>query len=145
MAKMRPPLLQLSAGAKSALQAGRVIEAIKITRQDHGLDLNEARDLVEGHLEASSAHAAELTDRGIPPEATILLHQGNRTAAIRIVREAFRLPLKDAHDIVGSYIASNRQLLDLYRAQRSHRIHQLLAWAAAVVALGAAAVLLGHP
>lgn len=41
---------RLSAAAIAALQMGNVIEAIKVTRRETGLDLKGAKDLVDAHI-----------------------------------------------------------------------------------------------
>jgi hypothetical protein len=48
-------LAPLSTAAVVALQCGNKIEAIKLVRAEHGLDLKGAKDLVEAHLQADPA------------------------------------------------------------------------------------------
>ena len=43
--------------ARAAIDAGQLIEAIKIVRQTHGLDLAEARDWVERERDTPGAVA----------------------------------------------------------------------------------------
>jgi hypothetical protein len=51
-------LSPLSTSVLVALQRGNKIEAIKIVRREHGLDLTDAKQLVEAHLAADDALAS---------------------------------------------------------------------------------------
>lgn len=46
---------KLPAAAISALQRGNKIEAIKIVRNEHGLDLKDSKDLVDAYLRTQPA------------------------------------------------------------------------------------------
>lgn len=58
----------LSASAVAALRAGRVIDAIKAVRQDTGLGLKEAKDVVDRYI---TGH----------PELQATLRQANQASA----------------------------------------------------------------
>jgi len=51
----KPPNLTLSETASAALQRGNKIEAIKHLRIEQGIDLKEAKDLVEAYLRTQPA------------------------------------------------------------------------------------------
>jgi hypothetical protein len=50
-----PTLQPLPTEAIVALQRGNKIEAIKVVRKAHGLDLKDSKDLVEAHLAADAS------------------------------------------------------------------------------------------
>lgn len=45
--------MSLSPAVIQALEAGRIIDAIKLVRQETGLGLKDAKDLVDAHLAAN--------------------------------------------------------------------------------------------
>ena len=53
---------QLSAAAIAALQNGNKIEAIKIVRQEWGVDLKDAKDAVEAYVKTQPALAATMQE-----------------------------------------------------------------------------------
>ena len=54
----------------------------------------------------------------IPPEAIAALERGNKIEAIKIVREANTLGLKEAKDFVEQYLETNRPLKEKVDAAR---------------------------
>lgn len=104
---------QIPAAAISAIENGNMIEAIKIIREETGLGLKEAKDLVdqyaaqgpqtksqiEVHQQASGVH--------MPIEAINALQKGSKIEAIRFIREENKMGLKDAKDFVEQYIRDN--------------------------------------
>ncbi|MCZ4306746.1 ribosomal protein L7/L12 [Zoogloeaceae bacterium G21618-S1] len=100
------------ADARAALEAGQLIEAIKIVRQTHGLDLAAAKDWVERERDAPGATAppanypAEHTDaHELPPAAEAALAGGRMIDAIKIVRAERGLGLKEAKALVDGHVA----------------------------------------
>ena len=106
---------ELHPDARLALQRGNPIEAIKIVRERTGLGLKEAKELVDRHAGRVAAEPAppadafgELLAGGsprLPPEAVTALAEGRKIDAIRIVREATGLGLKEAKDLVEDHEA----------------------------------------
>lgn len=96
------------ADARAALEAGQLIEAIKIVRQTHGLDLAEAKDWVERERDAAGAVASPTgrADRhDLPGAAEAALAGGRMIDAIKIVRAERGLGLKEAKELVDRHIA----------------------------------------
>jgi DNA-binding transcriptional MerR regulator len=93
----------------AALQRGSIIEAIKLLRESTGLGLKEAKDLIDQHL---SGHLAPLTTTlppaSLPPGVVAALHRGNTIEAIRLLREATGLGLKEAKDAVDAFQSGNQ-------------------------------------
>ena len=84
------------------LSAGQKLEAIRLLREHTGLDLAEAKAAVEsGALASDAAQAAPVET--LPPVVVVALAQGNKVEAIRLLREARGLGLKEAKDTVDAF------------------------------------------
>jgi len=92
--------------AATAVRAGNTIVAIKLVREANpGMRLAEAKDAVEAYIEAGGWRDAPVaaepaapprTTGGLPDEAVSLLRNGRRLEAVKRVREAQKLSLRDA-------------------------------------------------
>ena len=106
----RDPALSLQEAAIGALSRGDKIEAIKIVREATGLGLKEAKDAVERYVEGDSpfpSRAPSSPDSNAMPLAAVsALQNGKLIVAIRIVREARGIGLKDAKDAVEAHVAA---------------------------------------
>lgn len=92
---------------QSAMAAGQKIEAIRLLRERTGLGLAEAKAAVEaGSLPQAPADppAGSFGARELPPQALAALAAGKTIEAIRLVRLAHGVGLKDAKGIVDAYI-----------------------------------------
>jgi len=94
-----------------ALQEGNPILAIKRLRELTGMGLKEAKDAVEAHL---AGHPVDISGTNSVPQAGLLtppmisaLQRGDRIEAIKLMRRAYRLGLKEAKDAVEAWIAAN--------------------------------------
>lgn len=97
--------------AKAALRQGNKIQAIKIVRELTGLGLAEAKEAVErGEYAAPAPGGASASDGKLPLEALMALKKGDKIGAIKIVRTAFGLGLKEAKDRVDASIAGDPAL-----------------------------------
>lgn len=96
--------------AATALQSGRLIEAIKIVRDATGMDLQSARAAVERYANQPAKGAnwqendwgrdASTPPAGVPAAALAALARGNKMEAVRLTREATGLGLAAAKDLV---------------------------------------------
>lgn len=81
-----------------ALNQGKRIQAIKIYRKVHGVDLKTAKEAIERIQKGESPEAAA------PPlddnEVLKLLKQGKKIAAIKVYRERYGVGLKEAKEAV---------------------------------------------
>ncbi len=100
------------AAARAALDAGQLIEAIKIVRQTHGLDLAEAKDWVERERDAPGSTAPSLDPAAehidacdLPPAAEAALAGGRMIDAIKIIRAERGLGLKEAKALADRHVA----------------------------------------
>jgi len=135
----RDPAEALSEAAIAALNRGDKVEAIKLVRQATGLGLKEAKDAVERYAAGESPFPSQARqspdDEAMPLAAVSALQNGKLIEAIRIVREARRIGLKDAKDAVDRYLASDplmRSRVDAANAE-SRRAARLWAIALALV------------
>ncbi|GAA5530688.1 ribosomal protein L7/L12 [Herpetosiphon gulosus] len=92
------------------LSQGKKLEAIKQVRLQTSLGLKEAKDYVEAierGLSPISPVVVEPTVQQLPEdlmrEAQIIAQQGNKIKAIKLVRQATNLSLKEAKDMVDSW------------------------------------------
>lgn len=87
---------------RSAMAAGQKIEAIRLLRKHTGLGLADAKAAVEaGNLPDSNRSQPVI--REIPAQAQAALVAGEALQAIRLVREAYGIGLKEAKDIVDAH------------------------------------------
>lgn len=99
----------LSEPARAALAAGNLLEAIRIVREDSGLGLREAKELVEAHAagRAESLSTQDAASTDLPLAAIAFLEQGQMIAAVRAARAHSGIGLKDAKDRVDRYLAEH--------------------------------------
>lgn len=100
-----PPL---PAAALAALQKGDTIGAIKLLRESHGLGLKEAKDVVDRHQAGQTdifATPGPAEMGHMPDEVLAALQEGNVIEAIKRLRAARGLGLKEAKDAVDAHLA----------------------------------------
>ena len=108
-----PPQLP-SAAVVAAVSSGQLIEAIKLVREQQGLGLKEAKELVDRYrsmpvlmrVDALGDKANDIASQHgvkIPAAAIDALAHGNVTAAINAVRNEYRIGLKDAEQLVDAH------------------------------------------
>jgi ribosomal protein L7/L12 len=90
-----------------ALQRGNLIQAIKLLRAAGNIDLKQAKEAIEQHLDRSKVAKATVGEAlgslfAIPAVADAL-RKGNKIDAIRILREKTGLGLKEAKDAVDRF------------------------------------------
>ena len=121
--------------AKAAANAGHTVEAIKIVREETGCDLLSAKAAIDDYL--THADDAESTTPqptvkpdDFPAEAVSLLEQGKLIDAIRVIRHAHGIGLKDAKEAAEQYLATHTLVRERYQAaaalSRNAAIHKLL-------------------
>ncbi|KIQ27873.1 ribosomal protein L7/L12 [Variovorax paradoxus] len=106
--------------AVAALQRGNLIEAIKIVRDQTGMDLKSSKEAVERYANGEGGGAdwqegdwgrgepegAGMQGNGpaaVPPAALAALAKGNKVEAIRLTREATGLGLAEAKRLVENH------------------------------------------
>lgn len=107
--------MELSREAIEALQRNKKVEAVKIVREQTGLGLKEAKDLVDayevnGVRESLAVSEARRNATGIPSAAVDAIKAGRTIEAIKIVREHTGKGLKEAKDLVDDCIRRDPQL-----------------------------------
>ena len=112
--------IRIPAEAAAALAKGARIEAIKLVREaNHGVDLRGAMEAVDAYasgkqrftVDPPSAVATAPLD-GLPAEALAALSRGQLIEAIKIVRAATGLGLKEAKDMVERHNAGPAPVRD---------------------------------
>lgn len=92
---------QLPDDVLEALRAGHTIEAVKRLRAATGIDLKQAKDLLERHGAGETVSAiATAVSGALPPEVVAALKRGNKIEAIRLLRQSQGGDLKSARQTV---------------------------------------------
>jgi ribosomal protein L7/L12 len=103
--------IHIPAEAAAALARGERIVAIKLVREaNHGVDLRGAMEATDAYasgkhfpMTGASPVAKSSSIDGLPAEAITALSRGQLIEAIKIVRVATGLGLKEAKDLVEQY------------------------------------------
>ncbi|MCT0224243.1 ribosomal protein L7/L12 [Synechococcus sp. CS-1328] len=140
---------EIPSDAKALAQEGKLIEAIKITREQTGIGLKEAKDAVEAYLADPQAKSrmkrpnARYKSAGIPVQAILFLEEGRLIDAIKLTREALHLELKPAKETVWSYLKQNPDLHSRYKAASAAEQKRILTKLATIgVLLGSIGLIL---
>lgn len=139
MNDLSPPLPQ---NVRDAIERGNPVDAIKLLRQQTGLGLKEAKDLVDSQVGGNVAKAARSWSGTLPASAAAALEQGNKVDAIRLLREQTGLGLAEAKAIIDAHsqrIVAERNVLSPGEVPRSGS--GLLWLAASAIVIGIAVYL----
>ena len=71
----------------------------------------------------------------LPPEAIDALQRGKKIEAIKLVREAFKLDLKDAKDRVDAYVENDPALRQKLASTSAESMRSLIRWVI-IIAVG---------
>lgn len=127
--------------ARLATDSGNLIEAIRITREQTGLGLREAKEAVEAY--GRGVHSRTTADPDtveMPLKAVASLRRGKLIEAIKHTRDATGLGLKDSRLAVEAYLATNPAVDLKFQAARAEQRKAWLWRAVLVVLIGAAVV-----
>ena len=69
----------------------------------------------------------------LPPEAIAALQRGNKIEAIKLVREASKLDLKDAKDRVDAYVNNDPVLQQKFASAQAETRGSLVRWLILIV------------
>jgi len=69
----------------------------------------------------------------LPPEAIDALQRGNKIEAIKLVREASKLDLKDGKDRVDDYVKNDPVLQQKFAATQAESTRSLFRWLILIV------------
>jgi len=95
---------QIPREAQAQWDAGNKIAAIKLLREATGLGLAEAKALLEGPSRPVGVPTKQ-SSGALPSPVQSALARGNKIEAIRLLREAAGLGLKEAKDQVDAFAA----------------------------------------
>lgn len=98
MSPVQPPL---PPGAPAALARGNKLEAIRLLREETGVSLVAAKEAVEEQgAVVSLSPSAQSPEDELPAHVLAALASGQKIEAIKLLREATGLGLKEAKDAV---------------------------------------------
>ncbi|MFD0326161.1 MULTISPECIES: hypothetical protein [Lysobacter] len=111
----RAPKAGFPEAAREAIERGQTIVAIKIVREAYGLDLRQAKDLVEAYakkgeaaLGGVAAPADPLTLQ-LPAEVLMLILKGERTRAAQLLQANFGHSATDSVNRIADYEAARKK------------------------------------
>lgn len=121
----------IPAEAMELAARGQVIEAIKVTRQQTGLSLKDAKDRVDAYIR--NPHGTPRFDRAkdapttsdIPEPALLALEQGQLIEAIKHTRKTTGLGLKDTKELVERYLEQNPGLHTRFKSASSAQFRRV--------------------
>jgi len=90
--------------AIAAIKSGHTVEAIKLIREQTGLGLKEAKDLVDSYLAGGPDKVVSTGNGELPLQAVNLLEAGKLIEAIKVTRVSLGLGLRDAKERVEQYL-----------------------------------------
>ena len=96
---------------RQAIDAGQKIDAIRLLRQHTGLGLAQAKAAVEAGLMPDDSSLATHFE-AMPAEVAVALASGNKLEAIKLLRAAKGIGLKEAKEIVDR-ASRNQQAVGL--------------------------------
>jgi len=100
-----PPPAPSDAQAILLAQQGKKIEAIRMIRQLHGVDLKEAKVWVESGGSAYMPAVSPIpAPAAVDEDAIAIAMAGNKIAAIKLIRERHGVGLKEAKDWIDAAV-----------------------------------------
>lgn len=105
MPESNAPKTQLPPDVQAALGRGDKIEAIKLLRAATGLGLKEAKDVIDGHPQAQDQQSGMSAPGSLPADVMSALQRGEKLEAIKLLREATGLGLREAKDVVETTLS----------------------------------------
>lgn len=127
----------MSGQAAAAANAGNLIEAIKQVREETGLGLKEAKDMVDAYLrDCHSPSPTRVSPAEMPVAAMLALKNGVLIEAIKHYRAHNRCDLKDAKEAVEHYLDSNPLTKQQFQAAAKANGKPFLKWLLLLIILG---------
>ena len=102
-----------------AIQRRNLIEAIKLLREQTGLGLKEAKELVDHHTQANTPATSGAVPETLPRSAAEALKQGSKIEAIRLLRQETGIGLKEARSLVEANAEQTQGVLSPGEVPRS--------------------------
>jgi ribosomal protein L7/L12 len=133
------PMQPLPEDVRQALDAGRKLDAIRLLRVHTGLGLAAAKAAVEANglpvrPDVSSVHFGNAEP--LPPAARAALDAGQKIEAIRLLRQARGISLKEAKTIVDAAMRERPALPGRSPGQVENSPLNAALWVALAVVLG---------
>lgn len=121
------------------LSRGNAINAIKVLRQSSGLGLKEAKDAIDAHLHGHPSSAPAGNAGPLPESVLLALQGGNKIDAVRLLRQATGLGLKEARDAVDSFEQGAKPRSDEIAPGEISRKSGVIWWVVAAIVIAAVA------
>ena len=118
-----------------AIQRRNLVEAIKLLREQTGLGLKEAKDLIDAHTDARAPVRSEFSPDALPPSAAAALQQGDQVEAIRLLHTETGIELKEARAVVEANAARLRPNVAVPSPGEVPRLQLPIYWLIAAAAI----------
>ncbi|MFZ0455907.1 MAG: ribosomal protein L7/L12 [Ignavibacteriaceae bacterium] len=128
--------VQLSSAVKEELKNGDKIEAIKMLREETGLNLKEAKELIETEFNNRTPHEDNIKNKiNIPVPGSVFnyLRKGKKIDAITVLRRETGLGMKDAKDMVEKLLIENPDIKLKYDAETKWGVINFLLYAMVII------------
>ena len=135
--------IQLSSSVKEQLEKGNKIEAIKILREETGINLKEAKELIDYAINKRTHPGDNIKNENniyMPGNVLNYLREGKKIDAITALRHAKGLGMKDAKDMVEKILLENPEVKARYDAVTKRGVIKFLLFTLAIILI----VLLVH-
>jgi ribosomal protein L7/L12 len=129
----------ITSEATAALARGDKIEAIKFIRIAYGVSLLEAKEIVEQNEKRTEPQSRQREHKqDLPNEAISALQQGSKIAAIKSVRVAYGIGLKESKELVELFLELHPAIMEKLAAENAKKLKTLLNKALVIIFIGIA-------
>jgi ribosomal protein L7/L12 len=131
-----PKKFKVSPNIAEQLKKGNKIEAIKLLREENGIGLKEAKELIDNILDNKTLPEVNTqTQENYSMSYNVLNHlrAGKKIDAIKALRQETGLGLKDAKDAVEKVLLENPEVKLRYDAEAKRGVISFLSFAAVVI------------
>lgn len=128
--------IQFSSAVKEHLEKGNKIEAIKILREETGINLKEAKELIDYAINKGIHPGDNIkneTNISIPGNVLNYLREGKKIDAITALRHATGLGMKDAKNMVEKILLENPEIKLRYDAVTKRGVTKFLLFTLAII------------
>ncbi len=128
--------VQFSSAVKEQLEKGNKIEAIKILREETGINLKEAKELIDYVIIKRTQPGDNIKNKdniSVPGTVLNYLREGKKIDAIKALRHETGLGMKDAKDTVEKVLLVNPEIKLKYDAETKRGVINFLLFTLAII------------
>jgi ribosomal protein L7/L12 len=128
--------VQFSSAVKEQLEKGNKIEAIKILREETGINLKEAKELIDNAINKRIHPGDNIKNNDniyIPENVLDYLREGKKIDAIKALRHETGLGMKDFKDTVEKVLLENPEIKLKYDDETKRGVINFLLFTLAII------------